>query len=263
MPHVEGRFAQSGCMVRCPIDASLYYTFLSQISKSLSDSFTTSPNSRLPIYLSALKWLPYRVMRRFAVANICQFYQSPIDQMPRTLVPDGYTIESCSSDRLRSHAHELEYEVPERDLKLLDTGHAKCFAAFQSDSLAGFAWVGFGNIPGDMNHDGKPETGLPIQLDDDAAYVFQVLVLPAHRGRRLYAAIMSQVADQLQNDAIQTLVLTTEGSNQNALSAVRRMQFQQVGQASLFRFGPFCKSTYPIVPQDCGFAIGRYNGDVS
>ena len=209
----------------------------------------------------SLRWLPYRAMRRLAVANICQFYQSPIDQMPRTPIPDGYTIDSCSSDRLRSHAHALEYQIPERDLEMLDAGHARCFTAFQANSLAGFAWVAFGDIPGRMNHDGKPETGLPIQLSDDAAFVFQVLVLPAYRGRRLYAAIMSQMADQLQTDGIQTLVLTTEGSNQRALKAVDRMGFQNVAQASLFRLGPLCRAKYPTLPNEIGFTIGRYVGD--
>ena len=200
-------------------------------------------------------------MRRLAIANICQIYQSPIDQMPRTPIPDGYTIESCSSDRLRSHAHELEYQIPERDFEMLDAEHARCFAAFQANSLAGFAWVAFGDIPGQMNHDGKPETGLPIQLSDDAAFVFQVLVLPAYRGRRLYAAIMSQMADQLQTDGIQTLVLTTEGSNHRALKAVDRMGFQKAGQASLFRLGPLCRATYPTLSSDIGFTIRQYVGD--
>lgn len=209
----------------------------------------------------SLRWLPYRVMRRFAIANVCQLYQSPIDKMPRTPVPDGFTIEACSSDQLRSHAHELEYQIPERDFSLLETGIAKCFAAFHSESLAGFAWVAFGDIPGDMNHDGKPETGLPIQLSDDAAFIFQVLVLPAYRGRRLYAAIMSQMADPLQTNGIQTLVLTTEGTNHRALKAVDRMGFQNVGQASLFRIGPLSKAKYPLLPNDIGFTIGRYVGD--
>ncbi|QDV55399.1 GNAT family N-acetyltransferase [Rosistilla oblonga] len=207
------------------------------------------------------RWLAYRVVRRFAIANVCHFYQSPIDKMPRTPTPSEYDICSCSSKRLREHASELDYAIPERDLEMLDAGAAKCFAAFQADSLAGFAWVAFGNITGEMNHDGKPETGLPIQLVDEAAFVFQVLVLPAYRGRRLYAAILSQMADQLQDNGMHTLVLTTEGSNQNALKAVQRMQFRKVGQASFFRIGPLSRATYPTLPNDIGFTIGRYVGD--
>lgn len=209
----------------------------------------------------SIRWLAYRVFRRFAIANVCHFYQSPIDTMPRTPTPSEYEISSCSSKRLREHSSELDYVIPERDLGMLDAGAAKCFAAFQADSLAGFAWVAFANIPGEMNHDGKPETGLPIQLSDDTAFVFQVLVLPAYRGRRLYAAIMSQMADQLQTDGIQTLVLTTEGSNHRALKAVGRMGFQNVGQASLLRLGPLCRATYPTLSETNGFKLGRYVGD--
>lgn len=145
---------------------------------------------------------------------------------------------------------------------MLDAGRVKCFAAFHSDCPAGFAGVGFGDIPGEMNHDGKPETGLPIQLADNAAYVFQVLVLPDHRGRRLYAAILSYMADRLQSDGIETLVLTTEGYNHRALKAVDRMGFQNVGRASLFRFGPVCRASYSTLPATSGFRLGRYVGDI-
>ncbi|QEG41262.1 GNAT family N-acetyltransferase [Roseimaritima ulvae] len=209
----------------------------------------------------SIRWLAYRVVRRFAIADVCHFYQSPIDAIPRTPTPDSYTIRSCSSNRLRKHASELDYTIPEQDLEMLDAGAAKCIAAFQADSLAGFAWVAFGTISGDMNHDGKPETGLPIQLSDEAAFVFQVLVLPQHRGRRLYAAFLSQMVDELQSEGIRYLVLTTEASNRNALRAVERMQFRKVGQASLFRIGPFRRATYPTLPNDIEFTVGRYVGD--
>jgi ribosomal protein S18 acetylase RimI-like enzyme len=209
----------------------------------------------------SIRWLAYRVVRRFAIANICYFYQTPIDKMPRTPTPDGYTMRSCSSKQIRDHASELDDAIPERDLQMLDAGKSKCFAAFHGESLAGFAWAAFENIPAEMNHDGKPETGLPIQLSDEAAFVFQVLVLPAYRGRRLYAAILSRMADELQRDGIRHLVLTTEGSNHNALRAVERMQFQKVGQASFFRIGPLSRSTYPTLSKDVGFTIGRYLGD--
>jgi len=209
----------------------------------------------------SIRWLAYRVVRRCAIANVCHFYQSLIDEMPRTPTPGEFEICSCSSKRLREHASDLDYAIPERDLEMLDAGAAKCFAAFQADSLAGFAWIAFGNIPGEMNHDGKPETGLPIQLSDDSAFVFQVLVLPAYRGRRLYAAILSRMADDLQQEGFRALVLTTEGSNQNAFRAVQRMQFRKVGQASFLRIGPLSRVHYPTLPKDIGFTIGRYVGD--
>lgn len=209
----------------------------------------------------SIRWLAYRVVRRFAIANICYFYQTPIDKMPRTPTPDGYTIRSCSSKQIRDHASELDDAIPERDLQMLDAGKSKCFAAFHGESLAGFAWAAFENIPAEMNHDGKPETGLPIQLASESAFIFQVLVLPQHRGRRLYATILSQMADELQSNRIRHLVLTTEASNCNALRAVERMRFQKVGQASLFRIGPLSRATYPVLPNMIGFSVGRYVGD--
>ncbi len=211
----------------------------------------------------SLRWLAYRVLRRVAIANISQISYSPIDNIPRTITPNGYEIRLCSSEQLRMYESQLEHAIPAQDFAMLGTGQAKCFAAFQSDSLAGLAWVAFGDIPGEMNHDGKPETGLPIHLAEDSAFIFNVLVLPAHRGQRLYAAIISKMADALQSSSIRTLVVTTEGSNQNALRAVEQMQFRKAGQASLFQLGPLSRASYPDLPGDIGFSIGRYAGDDS
>lgn len=203
------------------------------------------------------------MLRRFAIANVNYIFQSPIDVIPRTPAPHGYTILPCSAELLRQLVSNLDFQISERDFERLNTGEAKCFVALHADLLAGFAWVAFGNIPGEMNHDGKPETGLPIRLADDSAFIFQVLVLPAHRGRRIYAAILSQLADQLQSNGIRMLVLTTEGSNRDALLAVERMEFRRVGQTSLFRVGPLVRVTYPTLPSDIGFTIERYVGDTA
>lgn len=230
-----------------------------------SSHFPDLPNFASPNLLSPYSPLgfAYRVMRRFAIANVNYIYQSPINALPRTPTPHGYEIQSCSSERLRMHVYVSDCTIAERDLKMLDSGEAKCFAAFQADSIVGLAWVAFGDIPEEMNHDGKPETGLLIQMADDSAFIFQVLVLPLHRGHRLYAAILSHMADELQSDGIRHLVLTTEGSNRNALRAVERMQFRKVGQTSLFRIGPLCKASYLVPSREFGFQLGRYRGDRS
>ncbi len=208
-----------------------------------------------------LLWIPYRIVRLFATANVCRFFELKLLELPRTPSPKGYEVLSVSSDSIRAHASSVDYQISDRDLALLDSGDAKCFVAFQNERIAGFAWVAFGNIPCDMNHDGKPETGLPIQLADDSAFVFQVLVIPAHRGRRLYAAILGRMADDLTTAGVRKFVLTTEGSNWRARRAVERMRFRKVGQATLFCLGPIRHATYPALPQDAGFTIGRYSGD--
>ena len=70
----------------------------------------------------------------------------------------------------------------------------------------------------------RPSFYLPIRVASDSAFIFQVLILPVHRGRRLYAAILSNLTDELQNNGIRHFVLTTEGSSRNSLRAVERVQ---------------------------------------
>ncbi|TWU39878.1 hypothetical protein Q31b_31930 [Novipirellula aureliae] len=75
------------------------------------------------------------------------------------------------------------------------------------------------------------------------------------------AAIMSKMADELQTESVQSLVLTTEGSHHRALKAVDRIGFQNVAQASLFQLGPICRATCPTLSETSGFKLGRYVGD--
>jgi ribosomal protein S18 acetylase RimI-like enzyme len=211
--------------------------------------------------IAGLYWKPYKVVRRFAIANICRFFSLSIERLVRVELPKTIVVEECSSQRLRIAALGSEHRIAESDFALLDAGTVMCFAAFDSAQLAGFIWVATGHVSSDINHDGKPETGLPIWLDDDTVFIFQALVFPNYRGHQLYAALVTAAADQLQKRGIRKIVLTTEASNILALSAVKRMGFQQVGQSWLLRIGPFCKASYPKIPANCGMQIGRYVGD--
>jgi ribosomal protein S18 acetylase RimI-like enzyme len=212
-------------------------------------------------YLQILRWLPYRILRRFAVANVSRFFMLPVDSMPRVELPSGFSVSECSSEKLRKAAEHCEYQVSRSNVDLLETGGAICFTVFDGEIPAGFAWVAIGNVSGELNHDGKPETGLPIRLSVDVAFIFQVLVFSNYRGRRLYAALMTEMADALRSRGIRRLVLTTEASNCQAMRAVDRMGFKQVGQSWLLKVGPFCKVSYPNIPTECGMQIGRYAGD--
>ncbi|GAA4463610.1 GNAT family N-acetyltransferase [Novipirellula rosea] len=209
----------------------------------------------------ALFWLPYRVFRRIAIANVNYIYQRPVHDMKNVVTEEECSIEQCSSSRLRGLMQTTDRTLSESDFALLESGKASCYAALHNNSLVGYAWVAFGDVSADMNHDGKPDTGLPIQLGDDTAFIFHVLVLPDYRGRRLYAAIVSQIASELETQGIRTMVLTTEASNHRARRAVKRMGFNKIGQTWIFQVGPLCKVFYSTIPEEFGIKIGRYVGD--
>lgn len=212
---------------------------------------------------NSMSWLPYRIVRRLAIANVNYICGSTTDELSQLSLPAGYAIQSCSSQQLEEHAGALEYKFSTQDLSMLASGDYRCFSAFQNESLVGYAWVAFGEVRASANHGGKAETGLPIKLADDTAFVFNVYVLPGHRGCRLYAAIIGQMATALQKESIKKFVLTTEVTNESALRAIKRMGLKKLAQVSFFKIGPLSKAAYPRLPGDCGFTIGRYAGDLS
>jgi len=211
-------------------------------------------------FFSRLNQLPYRVMRRFAIANQTLFFGCNLESLSRVPCPEGLAVVQWSENDLLQHQGEEHY-LDESHATWLRDGQAICFAVMDEDRLAGFAWFALGDVPGEMNHDGHPDTQLPLFLPDDTCFVFHVFILPAYRGRRLYAALMSYAAEQLPDRGVRKLLLTTECTNRSALRSVNRMGFREVGKAWLVKIGPLYGAGYPDQPFFGEVRTGRYAGD--
>lgn len=201
-------------------------------------------------------------MRRLAIANVSYLYSADTVALSEIEDSPGYRVSACTHQQLKEQAIRSHCKVSDQDLAKLKSGAFGVFGAFRDGTLVAFAWTTLGDVDACSNHDGKPETGLPICLASDAAYIFNVYVSPEHRGYRLYAALISHSAQILRAQGIKRFVLATEGTNTNALRSVERMGFKKVAYTSFFKLGPLCKAKYPALPQDCGFTIGAYAGDL-
>lgn len=211
-------------------------------------------------FLTRLKQFPYRVMRRFAIASQTLFFGCEIVSLSGVPCPEGLVVVQWTEGDLRQHLGEEHY-LDESHATWLRDGRAICFAVMDEEKLAGFAWIALGDVPGEMNHDGHPGTQLPLFLPDDTGFVFHVFILPAYRGRRLYAVLMSYAAEQLPDHGVRKLLLTTECRNRSALRSVIRMGFREVGKAWLFKVGPLYGTGYPDQPFFGEVRTGRYAGD--
>lgn len=211
-------------------------------------------------FLSHLRLFPYRVMRRFAIANQTLFFGCDLASLSGAPCPKGLAVVQWSENELRQHLGEEHYLDESHAIWLRD-GQAICFAVMDEERLAGFAWIALGDVPAEMNHDGHPDTQLPLFLPDDTGFVFHVFILPAYRGRRLYAALMSYAAERLPDHGVLKLLLTTECTNRSALRSVNRMGFREVGKAWLIKAGPLYGVGYPNQPFFGEVHTGRYVGD--
>ena len=211
--------------------------------------------------LSTLWRPPYRVVRKLATANINCVFARNAAEIRFTPWPVRFRFEELSVERLRLLADSPDNPFDDTQRQLLEQQTACGFAVFDGDAIAAYAWVAVGDVPAEFNEDGNPLTQLPLFLPPGCGYIFNVFVVPAYRGQRLYGAMMSQLAETMQGRGITRLIVTTEGSNFRALRSVRRMGFEELGRAMLFRVGRFCWARYPAQPLAGDLRLGRYVGD--
>lgn len=211
--------------------------------------------------LSRLWHLPYRVVRKLATANICCFFGCDSGKIRFTPLPTGFRFEELTAERLCYLATRPNNPFDDSQKQLLEEKLAYGFAVIEQHSVAAFCWVATGDVPAEFNQGGSEMTQLPIFLPSRAAYIFNVFVVPQYRGRRLYGAMMSRLADSMQSRGISQLIITTEGSNVQALRSVHRMGFEELGRSMLFRVGNYCLIRYPPQPLTGDVRLGRYVGD--
>lgn len=207
---------------------------------------------------SGIGWLPWRILRRFAVANVCCVFAAKFADLQTTALPDGMVFTELSAAMLDDLRRAYPNQFNDEHRSFLEDDQRRGFVVFENESMASFLWLASGNIPGELNHDGNQATKLPLFLPSEMGYIFNVFVMPEYRGRRLYGAMISELSKRLAQQDLVGLVLTTEGSNYRALRSVRRMGFQLIGRSMLVGIGGLRWAKYPSQPLPGGIRLGRY-----
>ncbi|WP_345684742.1 GNAT family N-acetyltransferase [Novipirellula caenicola] len=213
--------------------------------------------------LTRLRYLPYRITRRILTLNISCFLEAKIEAIQSEPLPADYQFEWLTVARLNELRENPKNSISGAWNSLLEIHQAECVVVRADEVVVGLAGVKTGMVSGELNHDGDLRTKLPIELPADMAYVFGVHVVPRYRGKRLYAAMVSLIAERVSECGGKRLLLTTECSNFRALKSVRRMGFTQVGRTVLVRAGRICWANYPNENQIGDIRVGRYAGDIS
>lgn len=213
--------------------------------------------------LTRLRYLPYRAIRRIGTADISRVFGVEYFELRPTLLPQGFEFVELTTERFRELLTLFPELFNESRLDDLAKKRANCYAIFEKEILAAFSWVSIGDVPAEFNHNGDLQAGLPISMPEDTGFVHNVLVMPEYRGKRLYGAMMSAMELPLRARGVRRLLLTTDATNENSLRAVRRMGFQELGTAWIFRLGRLTFSGYPPSPVFDSVTFGRYTGDRS
>ena len=211
--------------------------------------------------LDRLRFLPYRLVRRCGTADISCVFGIETDNLKTPSVADGFCFAEITETDIRKLVMTHPESFDDTQASQLAKEGVFCFGVFQGQELAGFAWLATGDIPAEFNHNGDLRAGLPVFLPSDTGFVYNVFVAPEHRGKRLYANVMRFLAEVMRPRGVTRLILTTDATNSSSLKALRRMGFQDLGQAWLFRLGPFSIANYPPTPVFGNVRFGMYTGD--
>jgi hypothetical protein len=112
----------------------------------------------------------------------------------------------------------------------------RSIAATVDGKIVGIIFLGSGTVPSQHNSGGPAFNGIAVDTPDGAFYLFKVDVLASHRGKRANAAMIVFAVQALASEGLQSIVTTTEWTNQPFLKSANRLGFTCQGHASEFVF---------------------------
>lgn len=211
--------------------------------------------------LNQIRFLPYRVARRIGTADISRVFGIESSNLQAVQLEDQYSFEEITSESFGKLIKGYPQFFSDDQLTELVCNNVYCFATFHKEKVAAFAWLATGDVAAEFNHNGDLQAGLPVFLPPDTGFVYNVFVMPDHRGRRLYSSVMGELAGRMNQHGVTRLILTTDATNTSSLKALHRMGFQALGSAWLLRVGPFSMARYPTSPVFGTVEFGKYTGD--
>lgn len=211
--------------------------------------------------LHQIRYLPYRVARRIGTADISRVFGIATSDLQVVPLEDQYSFAEITSQNFGELIKGYPQFFSDAQATELACDNIFCFATFHNNKVAAFAWLATGDVAAEFNHNGDLQAGLPVFLPPDTGFVYNVFVMPDHRGRRLYGAVMRELAGLMNERGVTRLILTTDATNTSSLKALHRMGFQALGTAWLVRVGPFSMARYPSSPVFGAVHFGKYTGD--
>jgi len=110
----------------------------------------------------------------------------------------------------------------------------RCVAATVDGETIGILFLGTGTVPSRHNSGGSAFNGISVDIPSGAFYLFKVDVLASHRGKRANAAMIAFAIESLESEGLQSVVTTTDWTNQAFLKSANRLGFVCSGHASEF-----------------------------
>jgi GNAT superfamily N-acetyltransferase len=166
----------------------------------------------------------------------------PLPPGPEPRVPVAFMRAGPEVAQELARAMDLDGPVPV--LQRFDSGR-HCYIGRIDGTLVTYGWVTF-------DEEDIGELGLSIRLKAGEAYIWNCATLPAHRGQRLYPALLSHIIRELHLQGLHRVWIGTDADNLPSQSGIALAGFQPVGDV-VIRRGPTMLRTWlrgrPGVPE--------------
>ncbi len=124
-------------------------------------------------------------------------------------------------------AQAMDLDDPAVVLQRFDNGR-HCYVGKIEGTLATYGWVTF-------DEEDIGELSLSIRLKAGETYIWNCVTLPAHRGQRLYPALLAHIVGELQHQGLHRVWLGTDTDNLPSQRGTALAGFQPIGDVVISR----------------------------
>jgi len=100
----------------------------------------------------------------------------------------------------------------------------RCYIALVDNILAAYGWVSF-------DEEEIGELHLRLHLAEGDAYIWDCATLPAHRGLRLYPALLSYIVSELRTEGLKRIWIGADRDNLASQSGMALVGFRPIADA--------------------------------
>ena len=183
-----------------------------------------------------LKSFFYKALNKLCAADITQVLFLDKRTFLEPVVAEEVVCHRMDCAALEALARNGNFALPAAFLEDFVNHSFHCVAASVNSEVIGLIFLGEGEVPARHNSGGSLFNGIGVATPKGAFYLFKVDVLESHRGKRANAAMIAYAVKSLASEGLESIVTTTDWTNQAFLKSASRLGFVRSGHASEFVF---------------------------
>jgi GNAT superfamily N-acetyltransferase len=120
--------------------------------------------------------------------------------------------------------------------KRLNLGHL-CFVAEKNGNIVHYTWVAFEEIH-------LKKLNRKLQMESDAAYIYDVYTLPEYRGRGISSTVYAKIFEYLLEKGFKRAYCLISSNNYPSLRVAEKTGLRNIGEITLIGFFKLRKSIF-------------------